>query len=85
MSALRIGTRVETEINLEQFLGQVEKELIARAIKQAKDNKTKAAKLLGISRPKLLRRLQHFELDASEAKDGNSDQLDPSVFEELDS
>ena len=84
MSALRIGTQTETEIDLENYLGQVEKELIARALSQAKGNKTKAAKLLGISRPKLLRRLQHFELESPGSSDGINDQLDPPVFEELD-
>ncbi len=83
LSAMRIGTKTETEIDLDAYLGQIEKELIARAIKQAKGNKTKAAKLLSISRPKLLRRLQHFSLEEP-AADVNNDQLDSSAFEELD-
>jgi DNA-binding NtrC family response regulator len=87
LNALRIGENRETEIQLDDYLGQIEKELISRAIRQAKNNKTKAAKLLGISRPKLLRRLQHFELDSPDAEStdsGESDQLDSSAFMELD-
>ena len=42
---------------LGEFLASVEKELIDRALKRAKGNKTKAAKLLGLTRPRLYRRL----------------------------
>lgn len=44
-------------IQLERFLAKVESELINRAMKLTKGNKSKAAKLLGISRPKLHRKL----------------------------
>ena len=49
--------RTEESIKLEEFLGRVEKELIARAMRRAKNNKSKAAKLLGLTRPRLYRRL----------------------------
>jgi len=65
LSAMRIGTAVETSIQLDSYLAGIEKQLVSRALKQAKGNKTKAAKLLGISRPKLLRRVQFFELEPS--------------------
>jgi DNA-binding NtrC family response regulator len=88
IKALRIGQFSETEIQLDQYLEKVEKELIARALRQARNNKSKAAKLLGISRPKLLRRLQHLELETSQPStptDSNADeQLAPSDFKELD-
>jgi DNA-binding NtrC family response regulator len=45
-------------IDLDNFLAAVEKELIARALVEAKGNKTRAAKLLGITRARLHRRLQ---------------------------
>ena len=88
IKALRIGQISETEIQLDQYLEKVEKELIARALRQARNNKSKAAKLLGISRPKLLRRLQHLELETSQpstpTESNVDDQLAPSDFKELD-
>jgi DNA-binding NtrC family response regulator len=50
-------------IKLPQFLGEVERELITRALAQTKGNKAKAARLLGISRPTLLRRLARLKLE----------------------
>jgi DNA-binding NtrC family response regulator len=55
--------RVEEAIVLEEFLGRVEKELIARAMRRAKGNKSKAAKLLGLTRPRLYRRLVQLGLE----------------------
>ena len=51
----------QTQIELDKFLQQVESELIARAMKKAKGNKSKAAELLGINRARLIRRLQQSE------------------------
>ncbi len=65
LSAMRIGTATETSIQLDSYLAGIEKQLVDRALKQAKGNKTKASKLLGISRPKLLRRVQYFELEST--------------------
>ncbi len=47
----------ETTIDLDQFLADVELELIQRAVGVASGNKAHAARLLGISRARLLRRL----------------------------
>ncbi len=49
-------------IDLEKFLAQVETELIERAMKQAKGNKSQAAKLLGLTRPTLYRRMVQLGL-----------------------
>jgi DNA-binding NtrC family response regulator len=49
--------RKDETIVLEEFLARVEKELITRAMRRAKGNKSKAAKLLGLTRPRLYRRL----------------------------
>ncbi len=53
-------------IDLDRFLGEMERELLQRALAQAKGNKTTAARLLGLSRPRLYRRLVQlgFESDA---------------------
>jgi DNA-binding NtrC family response regulator len=58
----------EEPIALEEFLGRVELELIQRAMAQAKGNKTKTAQLLGLSRPRLYRRLVQLGL-AEEASE----------------
>ena len=54
--------RKEETIVLDEFLGRIERELISRALSQAKGNKTKAAKLLGMTRPRLYRRLLQLGL-----------------------
>ena len=48
--------RPPEKIVLDDFLADVEKELIHRALREAKGNKAQAARLLGISRPRLYRR-----------------------------
>ena len=50
-------------IDLDQFLGEAETDLIRRALRQSKGNKTQAAALLGINRARLLRRIEHLKLD----------------------
>ncbi len=56
--------RVEDEtIVLDEFLSGIESELIRRALDRAKGNKTKAARLLGINRPRLLRRLGQLGIE----------------------
>ena len=82
VSAMRIGRPSTDTIDLETYLASIEKELVVRAIQQARGNKTQAAKQLNISRPKLLRRLQFFELDEFLSPQ-TDDQLDSSAFEEL--
>jgi DNA-binding NtrC family response regulator len=59
------GRRPEA-IELDAFLAGIEKELLARAVGQAKGNKSVAARLLGISRPRLLRRLVQLGLATRE-------------------
>jgi DNA-binding NtrC family response regulator len=54
--------RKEETIVLDEFLGRIERELISRALAQAKGNKTKTAKLLGMTRPRLYRRLVQLGL-----------------------
>lgn len=53
-------------IQLDDFLLEVEQELIMRALRQTHGNKTKAAELLGISRPRLHRRLEQLRIEDPE-------------------
>ena len=78
LKAQRIGTAQQNEIDLNDFMSEIERELITRALGQAKGNKTKAAKLLGISRGKLLRRIQQLELKSE------ANEIPESAFEELE-
>lgn len=55
--------RGDEAIVLEEFLGRVEKELIALAMRRAKGNKSRAAKMLGLTRPRLYRRLVQLGLE----------------------
>ena len=94
IAAVKSPPQVATEIDLEAYLAQIELRLVARALRMAKGNKTKASKLLGISRAKLLRRIQHFDLEHSppavaspKSADLSADDfrpLDEPLFEEAD-
>ncbi len=54
----------ETEtIVLDEFLAEIERELIQRALRQARGNKAQAARLLGLPRARLLRKLTQFGLE----------------------
>ncbi len=54
--------RPEETIDLAAFLGRVERELLERALRRAKGNKARAARLLGLSRPRLYRRMVQLGL-----------------------
>ena len=64
--AARIQRKQPDVINLENFLAGVETELIQRALREAKGNKSKAARLLGLTRPKLYRRMVQLGLESGE-------------------
>ncbi len=55
--------REQETIVLDQFLEKVERELIRRALAQAKGNKSQAARLLGISRARVIRRVRQLGLE----------------------
>ncbi len=55
--------RTDDTIVLPEFLAEIEKELLQRALRRTKGNKAKAARLVGLPRPRFLRRLQHFGIE----------------------
>jgi transcriptional regulator with AAA-type ATPase domain len=55
--------RRDETIVLDDYLAEIERELIRRALAVAKGNKAKAARLLGVSRPRLLRRAAQLGLE----------------------
>ena len=57
--------RKEETIVLDEFLGRIERELVRRALGRAKGNKAKAARLLGLTRPRLYRRMVQLGLEQS--------------------
>lgn len=60
--------RKEEPIQLDEFIARIERELIRRALTRAKGNKTKTARLLGLNRPRLYRRMVQLGL-AAEGED----------------
>lgn len=59
---LALPRRVAEPINLDAELAEAEKNLLSQALASAKGNKSEAARLLSISRPRLLRRLVQLGL-----------------------
>jgi DNA-binding NtrC family response regulator len=55
--AAALAVEPEETIQLDSFLSSIERELIDRALVKAKGNKARAARLLGLNRARLLRRL----------------------------
>ena len=62
--AMATPRKPEETIVLEEFLAKIERELIERALTQARGNKTKAARMLGMTRPRFYRRLVQLGLAA---------------------
>lgn len=55
-------------VPLDQFLKKVEREHIEDVLRQCHDNKSKAAQLLGMSRPKFYRRLESLGIEDHESR-----------------
>ena len=67
-------TFVDEAVDLDAILEDVEKTMILRALEKYPQNKTSAAKILNISRARLLRRLQQWGIQAeSGSADGEED------------
>jgi transcriptional regulator with PAS, ATPase and Fis domain len=61
--AERYPPRAPPRIQLDKYLGAIERELIERALSTAAGNRAQAARLLGIQRTRLLRRIAALGLD----------------------
>jgi DNA-binding NtrC family response regulator len=61
-AATRPGRAAEP-IELEKLLAEIERELITRALSRSKGNKSRAARLLGLTRPRLYRRMVQLGLE----------------------
>jgi transcriptional regulator with PAS, ATPase and Fis domain len=59
--------RAERPLPLDQLLEEVERRLIQVALRMTRDNKTRAAELLSIWRPRLLRRMEKLGIADAEA------------------
>lgn len=66
-------------IRLDDFLLEVERELIERALRRGQGNKAAAARLLGISRARLLRRLEQWGMVT---RDGDEAEIDFQLIED---
>ncbi|MFW6125380.1 MAG: helix-turn-helix domain-containing protein [Pirellulales bacterium] len=55
--------REPEKIMLDEFLERIERELLRRALDEAKGNKAQAARLLGLTRPRLYRRLTQLGIE----------------------
>jgi DNA-binding NtrC family response regulator len=71
-AALRIRRRAERVV-LDELLARIEREAILRALAQAGGNKSEAADLLGMTRPRLYRRLVQLGLAADTAAESEPD------------
>ncbi len=58
-----VGMMVERGILLEEAVGEFEKKFIKRALERANGNQSRAAKLLGIHRNTLGRKVEVYKLD----------------------
>ncbi len=71
---------IDEPIDLDQALEAFEREWIEHALAQYPRNNSAAAKALGISRARLLRRMQQWGLSSPQSPTSNDDQV---IFEEL--
>ncbi|MCA9246359.1 MAG: sigma-54-dependent Fis family transcriptional regulator [Planctomycetales bacterium] len=68
-----VPAAIAPSFDLEAFLARIELEAIERALRQARGNKTKAAELLGMTRPRFYRRLEQLGLSVDEQDDNRRD------------
>ena len=71
----------DESVDLDSILEDVEKTMIMRALERFPQNKTSAAKILNISRARLLRRLQQWGIQSESGTVEGED--DSPVFNEV--
>jgi DNA-binding NtrC family response regulator len=69
-----VNERREQQIVLDRFLRRIERELIERAVAAARGNRAEAARSLGISRARLLRRLVELRKLAGSSQESTTDE-----------
>jgi DNA-binding NtrC family response regulator len=67
--AVRYARRPVEPIDLEKFLAGIERDLIERAMRESKGKKSQAARLLGLTRPRLYRRMVQLGLEPASQED----------------
>ncbi|MBN2296676.1 MAG: sigma-54-dependent Fis family transcriptional regulator [Pirellulales bacterium] len=68
--------RPEETIVLDEYMAQIERELLQRAMWRSKGNKAKAARMLGLNRPRLYRRLIQLGLEKAPDKSDQPEEID---------
>ncbi len=76
--AVAHAPRMPQPIQLDPFLADIERELIQRALASTRNNKTRAAQMLGLSRARFLRRMAQLGLAPPPLAE------EPVIFEPLD-
>ncbi len=61
---------------LDELLAEIERRLIESALASARQNKSRAAELLGISRPRLYRRIKELNLPDAEGGDASGERVE---------
>lgn len=69
-------------IVLDELLTRIERETVQRALRESNDNKAEAARLLGLTRQRLYRRLENLGLLSSEPTKENADKIAEKNTEE---
>ncbi len=62
-AAHRVTSQVPENVDLDSILSEVEAEVVRRALRKTRGNKAEAARRLGISRPRLLRRIEQLQIE----------------------
>lgn len=83
IDALVTGQPQDRSIDLTRFLEQVESELIANMLNYCQGNRSRTATLLGISRPKLLRRIEQLGIEVPGPR-SRVESVDVPIFEPID-
>jgi|GEM_PF-2075554 len=76
-----VPTSSHTKLDLDHTLLEIEKSLLEKTLEECKGNRAMAARQLGISRPRLLRRLAQLHIAAAETEDGADSQAATEVLQ----